>query len=725
MWGYLSTLRVIAQIAFRNLVASRLKTAIVGGIILFGAFLVVVGTSFLDSIVLGMTRSVTGSVAGQIQVYSTKSKDKLEVIGGFDFDGGDIAPIDDYIKLHQTLMSVDGVKAVVPMGISGAMVTSGNTIDVALAQLRELASKKVSGRASPQDLAAYDSQKGHMRQILSVLQNDLKNIRQIQDEKALSGEDAAAVTKAASPEFWGRFDRDPLDALEFLENRIAPQATDADMLFLRYVGTDPAAFAQSFDRMKIVDGASIPRGKRGFLFAKFTYEEQVKLKTARRLDKIKLGRDERGARIAKEPELQRFVKENSTQVREILLQLDGPKTEDFRQKLQTKLSSSENDVARLLSQFLRTDDANFDDRYRFFYEQLAPALQLYRVRIGDNLTIKAFTRSGYVQSVSLPVYGTFNFTGLEKSPQAGSLNMMDLVSFRELYGFLTADREKEIRELKASMNAREISRENAEAELFGTQAEDTTAVAAAQVPAAAFKPTGRTVTADATPGLRVPVSDGLAGKFAREDLTKRVYDPHQLESGVVLNAAVILKDPTRVRQTIAAIEDAGRRAGLPLKAVSWQEASGLIGQFVSMMRAVLLVAVLIIFVVALVIINNALVMATLERVREIGTLRAIGAQRRFILAMLVIEAIVIGIIFGAIGAGLGALLVTGVGRVGIPAPSEIVYFFFSGPRLHPTLASTNLVVSLAIVLVVSALSGFYPAWLAMRVTPRQAMQSED
>ena len=66
---------------------------------------------------------------------------------------------------------------------------------------------------------------------------------------------------------------------------------------------------------------------------------------------------------------------------------------------------------------------------------------------------------------------------------------------------------------------------------------------------------------------------------------------------------------------------------------------------------VLYVAVLIIFVVALVIINNAMVMATLERVREIGTLRAIGAQRRFILAMLVIESLVVGLIFGGARGG--------------------------------------------------------------------------
>jgi hypothetical protein len=132
-------------------------------------------------------------------------------------------------------------------------------------------------------------------------------------------------------------------------------------------------------------------------------------------------------------------------------------------------------------------------------------------------------------------------------------------------------------------------------------------------------------------------------------MASRVYDPKQLESGAVLNAAVILKDPKRLDQTMKEIEAVGKQKGLPLKAISWQTASGFIGQFVGMAQMVLSVAVLIIFVVALVIINNAMVMATLQRVQEIGTLRAVGAQRRFILWMLVIEAMVIGALFGCWG----------------------------------------------------------------------------
>jgi len=186
-----------------------------------------------------------------------------------------------------------------------------------------------------------------------------------------------------------------------------------------------------------------------------------------------------------------------------------------------------------------------------------------------------------------------------------------------------------------------------------------------------------------------------------------------------------VKDPRHIRQTMVDIEAAGRKAGLTLKAIDWQKASGLVGQFVTMIRAVLYISVLIIFAVALVIINNALVMATLERMAEIGTLRAVGAQRRFLLGMLLVEALAVGGLFGGIGSALGAGIVAILRIVGIPAVNDIFYFFFSGPRLHPGLSVFNVAIALTIVLVVSAISSIYPGILAMRVSPRQAMQSDE
>jgi ABC-type lipoprotein release transport system permease subunit len=727
----LDTLRVSAQIAFRNLGAHRLKTFIVGGIIFFGALLVVVGNSLVDSIDSSMSRSVIGSVAGNIQVYNAASKDKLEVMGGMSMGDPNLAQIDDFAKLRESLLKVPHVKSVVPMGISGALVTSGNTIDIALERLRGIVRKKLAlgAKATDAEKKTLDeqlqAQKNHVRQIITVLQGDLKNMKEVLEEKSVDADDVATITRAASNEFWAGFDKDPLDALEFLENRLAPLAVDADLLFLRYVGTDMNAFAKSFDRMKIVDGTTIPPGKRGFLFSKFTYEDQLKLKSARRLDKIKEAKDLTGETIAKSEELQRFVRENKQQVREVLLQLDALKTATFRAKLQKELGLPANptaDLGGLLSQFFATDDANFLQRYDFFYRELAPALELYRVRIGDILTIKAFTRSGYVQSVNVPVYGTFQFEGLEKSTLAGGLNMMDLVSFRELYGFLSSEKLAEIKALREKAGAKEVSRENAEAELFGD------APPAPEQPAAADgKAPPRTIQADATPGVNLlpDVSSPLAAKLRREEARGRVFPPSEVESGVVLNAAVILDDPKQMRPTMAAIEAQGKKDGLTLKAISWQESAGLIGNFIAFARAVLYIAILIIFTIALVIINNALVMATLERVREIGTLRAIGAQRRFILSMLVVEAVVIGLLFGGMGAVVGAIIVKVIAAVGIPATSDVAFFFFSGPRLRPFLSPVNVVAAFVIVLFVATVSSFYPAWLAMRVTPRQAMQEEE
>lgn len=283
---------------------------------------------------------------------------------------------------------------------------------------------------------------------------------------------------------------------------------------------------------------------------------------------------------------------------------------------------------------------------------------------------------------------------------------MDLMSFRDLYGYLTSDNTAELKQLKANTAAKEITREGAEDSLFGE---------------------GNNVVAEATAGIideKVELS-GVAKTLRQEDLIRRVYDQKEIEGGVVLNAAVILHDGKKIDETIAQINALSESQGLNIKPISWQQAAGLLGQVINFIKGLLLGFVAILFLLAMIVINNAVMMATLQRTQTFGTLRAIGAQRPFVLLMVLIESVVLGLVFGSIGMILGSVAVAVVGNVGIPAFNDYLYFFFSGPKLLPVLNVWNLLVAIVLVLVATTVSTLIPAINATRVSPLAAMQADE
>jgi ABC-type lipoprotein release transport system permease subunit len=701
-------LRVILLIAWRNLFANRINW-VIGAIILLGTFLVVVGGALLDSVDSSMSRSIIGSVTGNLQVYSDKSKDELSVYGTFGGDP-DLAPITNFKDIKATFQGAPHVRYVVPMGISTAFVSAGNTVDVTLAQLRDVVRKEKDQGVTPELKAQEESLKDHVQQIVSVIQSDMKNLGEMSSDTERQ-EARGVLAKASDKGFWAEFDRDPYASLEFLENELAPQVADGDFLQMRYVGTDLDLYQQAFDRMEIVDGTRVPQGHRGFLFSKLYYEQFLKLKSARRLDLMKEAIDASHGRrtFANDLELQRMVKENQQQTREILLQLDSLKVKKAVAALQQELHSQETEFEPLLVKFFTMDDTNFERRYAFFYKELAPLLQLYRLKMGDSLTIQAYTRSGYTQSVNVKIYGTYRFKGMGEAPLAGSINLMDLVTFRELYGYLNKENLAEIQALKAAAGAKELDRSKAEDELFGGGSE------------VVRESHGQTAAREEQ---ALNEMKGL-GRARSEEINRETFTQDEIDSGVILNAAVLLDDQARLSQSLTQLQGLSDAHHLGLKVMTWQKAAGLIGQMVQLLKWVLYFFVFIIFVVALVIINNAMMMATLQRIQEIGTMRAVGAQRGFVLSMVLTETAALGAFFGAVGSALAAGLVLALRHFGIPAANDIVRFFFSGSRLYPALGPWNVIAAFAIVLVVSAISTLYPALIATRVSPIRAMQTEE
>ena len=138
-------------------------------------------------------------------------------------------------------------------------------------------------------------------------------------------------------------------------------------------------------------------------------------------------------------------------------------------------------------------------------------------------------------------------------------------------------------------------------------------------------------------------------------------------------------------------------------------------------------AVFIIFIVAMVIINNAMMMATLQRTPEMGTMRAIGAQRGFVLGHGADRDAVprarLRRRWAAAGRRRGDCARP---RSGIPAATTSSTSSSPARGLYPSAQSRcNIVAALVIVLMVTALSTLYPAIMATRVSPVRAMQTDE
>jgi len=151
---------------------------------------------------------------------------------------------------------------------------------------------------------------------------------------------------------------------------------------------------------------------------------------------------------------------------------------------------------------------------------------------------------------------------------------------------------------------------------------------------------------------------------------------------------------------------------------SWQQLSPFynIARMIDMMT--IFIQVLLIAVV-LISIMNVMIMAVYERIREIGTIAAIGTLPTKILSMFVME----GLCLGVIGVVIGNVI--GMAIIFILNVSGWVTFDFGRQKdlvLSPTLDPMNMLVISAIVIFVSVVASLQPALKASRMEPIKALR---
>ncbi len=184
-----------------------------------------------------------------------------------------------------------------------------------------------------------------------------------------------------------------------------------------------------------------------------------------------------------------------------------------------------------------------------------------------------------------------------------------------------------------------------------------------------------------------------------------------------------LEDESQIRKAVRELNDEFAARELDVTAYPWIDAAGQVAEMTSALRLVFNVIIIIIAVVAVIIIMNTLVISVTERIGEIGTMRAIGAQKSFVRRMIILETVVISLFFGGIGILLGSLTIGIVGAVKIETQNLILQMLAGGPLIKPIISAGSIAVSLIGMLAAGVIASFYPAQLALRIEPRQAMDS--
>jgi ABC-type lipoprotein release transport system permease subunit len=115
---------------------------------------------------------------------------------------------------------------------------------------------------------------------------------------------------------------------------------------------------------------------------------------------------------------------------------------------------------------------------------------------------------------------------------------------------------------------------------------------------------------------------------------------------------------------------------------------------------------------------NTMLMCVRERIREIGTMTALGMRPSQVLALFIEEALLIGMVGGAGGFAIGVAVSAFLGRIGIPLGSTSPLL---ADGLRPAFDLGYAVFVMGGSALVAAAAGFAPAYKAARLKPVDAL----
>ena len=167
------------------------------------------------------------------------------------------------------------------------------------------------------------------------------------------------------------------------------------------------------------------------------------------------------------------------------------------------------------------------------------------------------------------------------------------------------------------------------------------------------------------------------------------------------------------------------RAGLPgteqVQVRDWRHSAGGNAMLIWIVQILLNSGLIFIAAGAAIVAVNALALSVLERTREIGTMRAIGASRGRVGFMISAETLVLVAGAGVLGIGAGIVLVALLNLLRIHLSNPVLQALFGGARLAGRLSGTLIVNHFLLSLALGLVSVAYPLRKCLKIIPVRAM----
>jgi putative ABC transport system permease protein len=190
----------------------------------------------------------------------------------------------------------------------------------------------------------------------------------------------------------------------------------------------------------------------------------------------------------------------------------------------------------------------------------------------------------------------------------------------------------------------------------------------------------------------------------------------------VSEIAIRLKDRSRLQEVLRDIEaqlaDLKNRKGMTIFQVHPWQTFVPFSKVADMIDIMNLFMKIILVSVVMISIMNVLIMAVYERIREIGTVAAIGTRPATIMGLFVSEGFLLGVLGTVLGTAIGLAVIFVLHEVTIP-------FAFGRQEnlvLMPVIGVSDVITTGLLTILISALASVQPAWKASRMDPITALR---